>query len=111
MLAMTELMGCSYEIAAERKKNPADDIISRLVAADADGDALSEIEFGYFMLLLLVAGNETTRNATSAGMVALLNHPAQWELYKRTRPERWQTRSSAGQARSTFSNARRARIQ
>jgi cholest-4-en-3-one 26-monooxygenase len=86
MLAMTELMGYSYEIAAERKKNPADDIISRLVAADADGDELSEIEFGYFMLLLLVAGNETTRNATSAGMVALLDHPEQWELYKRTRP-------------------------
>jgi cholest-4-en-3-one 26-monooxygenase len=86
MLAMTELMGYSYEIAAERKKNPADDIISRLVAADADGDELSEIEFGYFMLLLLVAGNETTRNATSAGMVTLLRHPEQWELYKRTRP-------------------------
>jgi cholest-4-en-3-one 26-monooxygenase len=86
MLAMTELMGYSYEIAAERKKNPADDIISRLVTADADGDELSEIEFGYFMLLLVVAGNETTRNATSAGMVAMLNHPEQWELYKRTRP-------------------------
>jgi cholest-4-en-3-one 26-monooxygenase len=79
-------MGYSYEIAAERKKNPADDIISRLVAADADGDELTEIEFGYFMLLLLVAGNETTRNATSAGMVAMLNHPEQWDLYKRTRP-------------------------
>ena len=86
MLAMTELMGYSYEIAAARKKNPADDIISRLVAVDVDGDELTEIEFGYFMLLLLVAGNETTRNATSAGMVALLNHPDQWELYKRTRP-------------------------
>jgi cholest-4-en-3-one 26-monooxygenase len=86
VVAMTELMGYSYEIAAERKKKPADDIISRLVAADADGDELSEIEFGYFMLLLVVAGNETTRNATSAGMVALLNHPEQWQLYKRTRP-------------------------
>lgn len=85
-LAMTELMGYSYEIAAERKKNPAEDIISRLVATDADGDELSEIEFGYFMLLLVVAGNETTRNATSAGMLALLNHPQQWELYRRTRP-------------------------
>jgi cholest-4-en-3-one 26-monooxygenase len=85
-LAMTELMGYSYEIAAERKKNPADDIVSRLISIDADGDELSEIEFGYFMLLLVVAGNETTRNATSAGMVALLNHPEQWELYKRARP-------------------------
>jgi cholest-4-en-3-one 26-monooxygenase len=86
MVAMTELMGYSYEIAAERKKNPTDDIISRPVTTDADGDELSEIEFGYFMLLLMVAGNETTRNATSAGMVALLNHPEQWALYKRTRP-------------------------
>ncbi|EUA57344.1 steroid C27-monooxygenase [Mycobacterium intracellulare 1956] len=86
MLAMTELMGYSYEIAAERKKNPANDIISRLVATDADGDELTEIEFGYFMLLLVVAGNETTRNATSAGMMAMLNHPEQWDLYKRTRP-------------------------
>lgn len=86
MLAMTELMGYSYEIAAERKRDPADDIISRLVTADAEGDQLSEIEFGYFMLLLLIAGNETTRNATSAGMVALLSHPEQWELYKQTRP-------------------------
>jgi len=86
MLAMTQLMGYSYELAAQRRKNPADDIISRLVTAGEDGDQLSEIEFGYFMLLLVIAGNETTRNATSAGMVALLDHPEQWELYKRTRP-------------------------
>ena len=86
MLAMTELMGYSYEIAVERKKSPAEDIITRLVTADSDGDELSEIEFGYFVLLLVVAGNETTRNATSAGMLALLNHPDQWEVYKRIRP-------------------------
>jgi cholest-4-en-3-one 26-monooxygenase len=85
-LAMAELMGYSYELAAQRKQCPADDIITRLVTADEDGDQLSEMEFGYFILLLAVAGNETTRNATSIGMRAMLEHPEQWELYKQTRP-------------------------
>jgi cholest-4-en-3-one 26-monooxygenase len=85
-LAMVDLMGYSYEIAARRKREPADDIITRLVSVDDAGDQLTEVEFGYFMLLLIVAGNETTRNATSAGMLALLSHPDQWELYKRIRP-------------------------
>jgi len=84
--AMMELIGYSYEVAAQRIAHPGDDIISRLVAVGEDGDRLSEIEFGYFMVLLIVAGNETTRNATSAGMKAMLEHPEQWELYKRTRP-------------------------
>ena len=83
--AMTELMGYSYLLAEQRKRSPADDIITRLVTADADGDQLTEMEFGWFVLLLVVAGNETTRNAISIGMEALLAHPDQWELYKRTR--------------------------
>lgn len=86
MIAMVELMGYSYELAADRKQNPADDIITRLVTADEEGDQLSEIEFGYFILLLLVAGNETTRNATSVGMEAFLTHPDQWALFKNARP-------------------------
>lgn len=84
--AMVELMGYSYVLAEQRKACPADDIITRLVTAGDDGDQLSEIEFGYFILLLVTAGNETTRNATAIGMQALLDHPEQWELYKRTRP-------------------------
>lgn len=84
--AMVELMGYAYEIAAQRKHTPAEDIVTRLVTADADGDQLTEIEFGYFILLLVIAGFETTRNATSAGMQALLSHPDQWNLYKQTRP-------------------------
>ncbi|MGH3634420.1 MAG: steroid C27-monooxygenase, partial [Mycobacterium sp.] len=83
--AMVELMGYSYVLAEQRKACPADDIITRLVTAGDDGDQLSEIEFGYFILLLVTAGNETTRNATAIGMQALLDHPEQWELYKRTR--------------------------
>jgi cholest-4-en-3-one 26-monooxygenase len=84
--AMVDLMGYSYVLAEQRKACPADDIITRLVTAGDDGDQLSEMEFGYFILLLVTAGNETTRNATAIGMQALLEHPEQWELYKRTRP-------------------------
>ncbi|SPM30564.1 cytochrome P450 [Mycobacterium terramassiliense] len=83
--ALVELMGYSYVLAEQRRKNPADDIITRLVTAGEDGDQLSELEFGYFIVLLATAGNETTANATALGMEALLRHPEQWELYKRTR--------------------------
>ena len=51
-----------------------------------DGEALTTDEFGYFMILLAVAGNETTRNAISHGMLAFLDHPEQWELYRAERP-------------------------
>ena len=73
------------KLAEERAKNPADDIISKLVTADIDGHKLNDDEFGYFVILLAVAGNETTRNAITHGMNAFFNHPDQWELYKQTR--------------------------
>jgi cholest-4-en-3-one 26-monooxygenase len=85
--AMAEIMMYSYAKASERIEDPADDIITKLVNADLDGDMLTELEFGYFVLMLAVAGNETTRNATSIGMNALLEHPDQWELFKRERPK------------------------
>jgi cholest-4-en-3-one 26-monooxygenase len=84
--AMVELVGYAYTLAEQRKRHPADDIITRLVTAGADGDQLSELEFGYFIVLLVTAGNETTRDAISAGMLALLKNPGQWELYKKARP-------------------------
>jgi cholest-4-en-3-one 26-monooxygenase len=63
MEASAELFAYAYEMAEQRKKNPTNDIISVLVNVDADGEQLSELEFGFFVLLLVVAGNETTRNA------------------------------------------------
>lgn len=84
--AMVELMGYSYALAERRKTYPADDIITRLVRPGDDGDQLSELEFGYFILLLVTAGNETTRNAAAIGMQAMLDNPQQWELFKKTRP-------------------------
>jgi cholest-4-en-3-one 26-monooxygenase len=62
-------------LAEERRKDPQDDLVTKLLGAEIDGDRLSEMEFDLFFLLLTVAGNETTRNATSHGMRALMEHP------------------------------------
>ena len=73
--ASAEVLGYAYQMAESRKACPLDDIVSTLVNADIDGQSLDEIEFGYFFILLSVAGNETTRNAISHGMNAFLDHP------------------------------------
>ncbi|MFJ8659185.1 cytochrome P450 [Streptomyces sp. NPDC093795] len=83
--AAMELIGYSMNMAAARKQCPAADIVSQLVAAEGQGN-LSSDEFGFFVLLLAVAGNETTRNAISHGMHAFLTHPGEWERFKRERP-------------------------
>jgi cytochrome P450 len=71
----TELLG----LAAARRAEPRDDVVSMLAGVSEDGDALSEAELGMFLIQLLVAGNETTRNATSGGLVALAERPEQWQ--------------------------------
>ena len=76
--AAMELYAYSNALAASRKADPRDDIVTKLINAEIDGDRLSELEFDMFMLLLAVAGNETTRNATAHGMDALLTHPDQF---------------------------------
>jgi cholest-4-en-3-one 26-monooxygenase len=80
--AFVELFAYSNELAAQRRDDPRDDIVSKLLGAEIDGEQLSELEFDMFMLLLAVAGNETTRNATAHGMHALLTNPEQFELLK-----------------------------
>ncbi|MGE5287002.1 MAG: cytochrome P450 [Micromonosporaceae bacterium] len=87
MTAGAELVGYSLQLAEQRKQCPADDIVTKLVNAEVDGDTLTNDEFGWFMILLSVAGNETTRNAISHGMLAFLDHPGQWELYCEQRPK------------------------
>jgi cholest-4-en-3-one 26-monooxygenase len=86
-LASFEMLSYFMPMAEDRKANPRDDIVTKLVTADVDGNELTSDEFGFFTILLAVAGNETTRNAISHGMVAFLEHPEQWELYKAQRPE------------------------
>lgn len=85
-VAAAEILGYSMTIGEERRACPADDIITKLVKG-TDDETLTSEEFGWFVLMLAVAGNETTRNAISHGMHAFLNHPEQWELYKAERPD------------------------
>ena len=86
-MASAEILGYGYNMAETRRNTPTDDIVSILVNADIEGQHLDEAEFGFFFILLTVAGNETTRNAISHGMNAFFNNPDQWELYKRERPD------------------------
>jgi cholest-4-en-3-one 26-monooxygenase len=74
-------------MAEDRRQCPRDDIVTKLVNAQVDGGELSSDEFGFFVILLAVAGNETTRNAISHGMHAFLQNPDQWELFKAERPD------------------------
>jgi cytochrome P450 len=73
--AALEMFEYAHALAAERRKQPRDDITTRLVQAQVDGERLSERELDLFFLLLVTAGNETTRHAISHGTHALLTHP------------------------------------
>jgi cytochrome P450 len=64
-------------VIAEKRARPADDLASRLLAAEVDGKRLEDIEFLLFFLLLVDAGGDTTRNLLSSGLIALLAHPDQ----------------------------------
>ena len=85
--AALEVLMYSMGLAADRRENPRDDIVTKLVNADVDGRGLTDDEFGFFVIALAVAGNETTRNATTHGMNAFFDHPDQWELWVKERPE------------------------
>jgi cholest-4-en-3-one 26-monooxygenase len=63
------------ELATQRRAEPRDDIVTALLEADVDGERLSEHEFDLFFLLLVTAGNETTRHVISHGTHALLSNP------------------------------------
>lgn len=99
-----ELITYAMKMAEERSKNPTEDIVTKLIEADIEGEKLSDDEFGFFVVMLAVAGNETTRNSITHGMIAFSQHPEQWELYKKERPGtaadeivRWATPVSAFQ--------------
>jgi cholest-4-en-3-one 26-monooxygenase len=63
--------------------NPSDDLATALVNVELDGRKLTPEEFNFFFLLLLIAGNETTRTVTTNGMISLLDHPDQLRDLKR----------------------------
>lgn len=107
-VATAEVMGYTYNLAEQKRGCPVDDIASTLLQADLEGESMASDEFAWFMILLSVAGNETTRNATTHGMKAFVDNPDQWEIYKEQRPRtapdeivRWATPVIAFQRTAT----------
>jgi cholest-4-en-3-one 26-monooxygenase len=85
-VAMAEMFVMAEAMAQEKKGCPGTDIISKLLEVETDSGALTPDQFAMFFVLLMVAGNETTRNAITHGMQAFFEHPEQWELFKKERP-------------------------
>ncbi|MGD9762189.1 MAG: cytochrome P450 [Candidatus Binatia bacterium] len=75
MGAALELFQYAQQLGADRLARPREDLTSALMHAEVDGQRLSDQEFGSFFILLVAAGNETTRNAISHGMKALTDWP------------------------------------
>ena len=69
------------ELAAEREAHPTDDVTSTLLSGSVDGERLTPEELASFFILLVVAGNETTRTATSHGVLALARNPEQRQIW------------------------------
>jgi cytochrome P450 len=72
-----EMFAYAQALGEARLANPTDDLTSVMMHSIVDGDRMSSQEFGSFFILLVVAGNETTRNAISHGLLQLTEHPDQ----------------------------------
>jgi cytochrome P450 len=79
--ALNEIVDYAMRLAEERRANPGDDLTTSLVEAEVDGERLTSSEYASFFILLSAAGNETTRNAISHGMVALTRYPEEREKW------------------------------
>ena len=73
------------ELASQRRLAPKADLVSVLIDAEVEGEKLNQLELDLFFMLLIVAGNETTRNLMSGAMAAFFDHPDQWELLRKDR--------------------------
>jgi methyl-branched lipid omega-hydroxylase len=80
LTAGADLASLVTDLAAARQEDPTDDLITALATANVDGEQLTPTELGSFFILLVVAGNETTRTAISHALMLLTNHPDQREL-------------------------------
>jgi cholest-4-en-3-one 26-monooxygenase len=81
--ARMELFQYFDALSRERRANPQDDIVSIVAGGAVDGAALAPVELLSYYLLLVVAGNETTRNAMTGGMLAFLENPGEWQKLKK----------------------------
>ena len=77
--AVASMFNYAHQVWEEKRRQPADDLASRLAHGEVDGRPLDEIDFNLFFLLLVDAGGDTTRNLVAAGALALLEHPTQLE--------------------------------
>jgi cytochrome P450 len=77
--ARGELHAYLAALIADRRLHPGDDIVSHLIDARIDGEPLTEVQLLNYCELIVEAGNETTRNAISGGLLAFFEHPAEWE--------------------------------
>jgi len=82
MTAAQQLNLLMTDLAAVRREHPTEDVTSALVNTNVDGEQLTDTELAAFFILLVVAGNETTRNAISHGLLALTQHPEQRALWQ-----------------------------
>ena len=80
--AIVEMMSYSHALREAKRARPGGDIASALLAADVDGERLSDVEFDMFFMLLINAGGDTTRNLVAGGMLALIEHPGEWALLR-----------------------------
>lgn len=78
LAALQEIVEYSNEIADMRRRDPRDDLLTRLAGAEVDGQAIGREALGTFVLQLIVAGNETTRNALAVGTMMLLEDRDEW---------------------------------
>jgi cytochrome P450 len=77
--AAVELMAYGHQLGEQRRADPRDDLVTKLVQSEVEGERLTKAQFDNFFCLLIVAGNETTRHAITHGTKALLDHPDQWQ--------------------------------
>src|SRR4029079_12688904 len=77
--ARIELFVYFDELVKRRRAVPAEDIVSVVANGQVNGVALPVVELVSYFFLLVVAGNETTRNAMTGGMLALLENPGEWQ--------------------------------
>ena len=89
-VAAAEVYMLCDAVAADRRANPRDDIMTALVQAEIDGERLDDAELNLFFITLIVAGNETTRNLINHSMLALIEHPDQAQRL-RDDPSLWDT--------------------
>lgn len=85
--AIAEVFAYCTDFVEERRKHPQDDLTTILATAKIDGEYLPPLELLSYLFLLIAAGNETTRNATTGGMLALIQHPEQFEKAKKNSEE------------------------